>query len=109
MSQILRRRLEKVSAVESLPDLLMVDGGKGQLGAALAVMQDLQLVGRMDVVGIAKKDPAKGRGKTRSSCRTIEPGPVRRDADLLLFLQRIRMKPTAMRSAFIAGAIGRRA
>jgi excinuclease ABC subunit C len=91
MSQILRRRLEKVSTVESLPDLLMVDGGKGQLGAALAVMQDLQLVGRMDVVGIAKKDPAKGEGQDK----VFLPGrsnPVQfgRDADLLLFLQRIR-------------------
>ena len=91
MSQILRRRLEKVSAVESLPDLLVVDGGKGQLGAALAVMQDLQLVGRMDVVGIAKKDPAKGEGQDK----VFLPGrsnPVQfgRDADLLLFLQRIR-------------------
>ena len=92
MSEILRRRLGKGQASEPFPDLLMVDGGKGQLGAALAVMRDLQIEGRMDVIGIAKKDPdARERLTTRSSCRA---GPTRssfgRDGDLLLFLQRVR-------------------
>ena len=43
-----------------LPDLLMVDGGRGQLGVALAVMRDLRLEGRFDVIGIAKKDERRG-------------------------------------------------
>jgi excinuclease ABC subunit C len=91
MAQILRRRLGKGAASEPLPDLLLVDGGKGQLGAALAVIADLQIGGRMDVAGIAKKDPA--RGETQD--KVFRPGrsnPLRfgRDGDLLLFLQRLR-------------------
>lgn len=91
MSEILRRRLGKGPASEPFPDLLMVDGGKGQLGAALAVMRDLQLEGRMDVVGIAKKDPDRGELHDK----IFLPGranPVQfgRDGDLLLFLQRVR-------------------
>ncbi len=91
MSEILRRRLGKGTASEPLPDLLMVDGGKGQLGAARAVMRDLQLDGRMDVIGIAKKDPDRGEAQDK----VFLPGrsnPVHfgREVDLLLFLQRVR-------------------
>jgi excinuclease ABC subunit C len=91
MSEILRRRLGKGAASGPLPDLLMVDGGKGQLGAALAVMKDLRIEGRMDVIGIAKKDP--GRGEVQD--KIFVPGrsnPVHfgREGDLLLFLQRVR-------------------
>ncbi len=91
MSEILKRRLGKGAGMQPLPDLLMVDGGKGQLGAALAVMKDFQLDGRLDVIGIAKKDPA--RGETQD--KIFLPGrsnPVHfgREGDLLLFLQRVR-------------------
>ena len=91
MNEILRRRLEKMQAPEAWPDLLMVDGGKGQLGTALAVMKALSIEGRMDVVAIAKKDP--GRGEMQD--KVFLPGrsnPVHfgRDGDLLLFLQRVR-------------------
>jgi excinuclease ABC subunit C len=91
MSEILRRRLGKGPASAPFPDLLMVDGGKGQLGTAVAVMKDLQLEGRMDVIGIAKKDPARGEEQDK----IFLPGrsnPVRfgREGDLLLFLQQVR-------------------
>jgi excinuclease ABC subunit C len=91
MTEILQRRLAKAQAAEALPDLLMVDGGKGQLGAAMAVMKALSIEGRMDVVAIAKKDPGRGEAQDK----VFLPGrsnPVNfgRDGDLLLFLQRIR-------------------
>lgn len=91
MTEILQRRLGKTQAPEAWPDLLMVDGGKGQLGAALAVMKALSIEGRMDVIAIAKKDP--GRGESQD--KVFLPGrsnPVHfgRDGDLLLFLQRVR-------------------
>ncbi len=38
----------------------MVDGGKGQLGMAVAVLKALNLNGRFAVAGLAKKDEAKG-------------------------------------------------
>ncbi|MBN1230681.1 MAG: excinuclease ABC subunit UvrC [Anaerolineales bacterium] len=39
-----------------LPDLLIVDGGKGQLGKALEVLQEYDLTGKVPVVGIAKQN-----------------------------------------------------
>jgi excinuclease ABC subunit C len=38
-----------------LPDLLMVDGGKGQLGRAVAVLERFGLFGKVPVVGLAKQ------------------------------------------------------
>ena len=49
--EMLKRRYEKR---ENLPDLIMVDGGKGQLGVALAVLKDLRVEG-VDVIGMAKE------------------------------------------------------
>jgi len=91
MSEILRRRFGKGKLAEPLPDLLMVDGGKGQLGTALVVMRDLQIESRLDVIGIAKKDESRGEAHDK----IFLPGrsnPVNfgRESDLLLFLQRVR-------------------
>ncbi|MBA4423534.1 MAG: excinuclease ABC subunit C [Syntrophus sp. (in: bacteria)] len=49
--EVLKRRYKKR---ENLPDLIMVDGGKGQLGVALAVLKDLAVEG-VDVIGMAKE------------------------------------------------------
>jgi excinuclease ABC subunit C len=38
-----------------LPDLLIVDGGKGQLSRAVAVLQKIDLFGKVPVVGLAKE------------------------------------------------------
>jgi excinuclease ABC subunit C len=91
MSEILRRRLGKGQDALPFPDLLMVDGGKGQLSAALAVLRDLHIEENMDLIGIAKKDPARGELQDK----IFVPGrsnPIGfgRERDLLLFLQRVR-------------------
>ena len=38
-----------------LPDLLIVDGGKGQLGRAVNVLKEFELMGKVPVVGLAKQ------------------------------------------------------
>ncbi len=38
-----------------LPDLLMVDGGKGQLGVAIEVLESYGLLGQVPVIGLAKQ------------------------------------------------------
>ena len=38
-----------------LPDLLVVDGGKGQLNVAVEVLGEFDLLGRVPVVGLAKQ------------------------------------------------------
>jgi excinuclease ABC subunit C len=39
-----------------LPDLLIVDGGKGQLGRAVEVLEKFELTGKVPVVGLAKQE-----------------------------------------------------
>jgi len=38
-----------------MPQLIVIDGGKGQLSAAVAALRELDLYGRVTVIGIAKK------------------------------------------------------
>ncbi len=50
-----------------LPDLLIVDGGKGQLGRAVSVLERFNLLGRVPVVGLAKQQEElflPGRGQS---------------------------------------------
>ncbi len=91
MSEVLQRRFGRGEAARPYPDLLMVDGGKGQLNIAVSVINDLELLGELEIIGIAKKDDKKG--ETRD--KIFKPGRVNpfnfgREGDLLLFLQRIR-------------------
>lgn len=60
MAEVLTRRFQSKSAPEGLPDLLVVDGGKGQLNVAVAVLKQLKLINQFSVIGLAKKDEAKG-------------------------------------------------
>lgn len=54
MRQALTRRYTRIKRGEAvLPDLLLVDGGKGQLTQALEVLDELQVEG-LEVVGVAK-------------------------------------------------------
>ncbi len=39
-----------------LPDLIIMDGGKGQLGRAVAVLEEFGLQERIAVVGLAKRE-----------------------------------------------------
>ncbi len=54
LTQALERRYQKAKAGEGrLPDLLIIDGGKGQLAAAKAVLDELQIEG-VRLLGVAK-------------------------------------------------------
>ena len=60
MYQTLERRFSKAREEMAWPDLLVVDGGKGQLGMAMAVLKDLGINQSFAIAGLAKKDKAKG-------------------------------------------------
>jgi excinuclease ABC subunit C len=94
MSEVLNRRLKNLTPQQSsnaFPDLLMVDGGKGQLNIALAVIKELALEGQFQIIAIAKKDEKKGETRDKIFIpNRINPIVFGKDADLLLFLQRIR-------------------
>jgi excinuclease ABC subunit C len=53
MYEVLRRRYSKLAEEKEAPDLLIVDGGKGQLNVALAVLAELGLSG-ISAIGLAK-------------------------------------------------------
>lgn len=56
MSQALSRRFAKVQNQDgesNLPDILFIDGGKGQVNEAINVLQNLQISG-IDIIGVTK-------------------------------------------------------
>ena len=90
MSEALRRRYERVRKGEvPMPDVLFVDGGKGQLAEAMKVLEKLEL-DWMTVVAVAK-----GRARRPGAERMFRPGddtPLQMplDSPALLLIQQIR-------------------
>lgn len=55
MEEIVYRRYKRLSeANEPLPQLVIIDGGKGQLSAAMESIKKLNLVGKITLIGLAK-------------------------------------------------------
>jgi hypothetical protein len=91
MAEVIRRRFDKADAGRPWPDLLLVDGGKGQLNVARAILAELGLTGQFDMAGIAKKDSDLGEQHDKIYLvGRANPVQFGRDADILLFLQHIR-------------------
>ncbi|MFV0436563.1 MAG: excinuclease ABC subunit UvrC [Desulfopila sp.] len=88
MREVLERRLRRGLEEENLPDLFVVDGGKGQLNMALAVADDLGIRDRLEWIGIAKERQDEGEKLFKPGRKNpiVLPGhdPV------LLYLMRIR-------------------
>ncbi len=56
MAEVVHRRYSRlVQDGESLPQLIIVDGGKGQLSSAVGALNELGLMGRVAIIGIAKR------------------------------------------------------
>jgi len=57
MKEVLTRRYTRLmsESPDDLPQLIVVDGGKGQLSAAVEALTDIGLHGKIAVVGIAKR------------------------------------------------------
>ncbi|TAN03515.1 MAG: excinuclease ABC subunit UvrC [Rhodanobacteraceae bacterium] len=78
MRQALERRFKPLARGEGeAPDVLLIDGGKGQVAQALDVLKELGLAG-ITVVGVAK-GPSRRVGEETlvlgESGRELEPGP----------------------------------
>jgi excinuclease ABC subunit C len=80
---VLRRYRRVLEAGGPFPDLVLIDGGKGQLSAAYAALEELGL-GRLIAVGIAKKEELLF---TRDREDAIA---LPRESPALLLIQRIR-------------------
>jgi excinuclease ABC subunit C len=72
MAEVVRRRYTKAKEEGNLPDLILIDGGKGQLNAALDVLQELDIAGP-DVIGLAKARSGE-EGTGREFERVFLPG-----------------------------------
>lgn len=56
MKEIVGRRYKRIMEEEGeYPQLIIVDGGKGQLSSACEALQELKLYGKIPIVGIAKR------------------------------------------------------
>jgi excinuclease ABC subunit C len=57
MAEVVHRRYKRlIEEAQPLPQLVIIDGGKGQLGAAIESITALGLIGRMTIVGLAKRE-----------------------------------------------------
>jgi excinuclease ABC subunit C len=78
MRQVLARRYERLSAESGrVPDLVLIDGGKGQVGVAAAVLHDLGLH-QVAVVGVAKgpeRKPGMEELVIEAEGRTLQLAP----------------------------------
>ncbi len=56
MEEVVFRRYKRLlEEKKSLPQLIVIDGGKGQLSSAVSALEKLNLRGKISVIGIAKK------------------------------------------------------
>jgi excinuclease ABC subunit C len=97
MYEVLLRRYKKGIEENDLPDLVLLDGGRGQLNVAQEVFKELQIK-EVDVISLAKERTIEKESPSlpRKSEEKIfhpqykEPFTLRRDSSLLHLLDRIR-------------------
>mgnify|MGYP001231013855 CR=1 FL=1 len=88
MREVLERRLAKGISEDNFPDLLLLDGGKGQLNLAAAALEHFALKERIDLVAIAKEKEEEGEKLFRPGRKN--PLILPRHSPALLCLMRIR-------------------
>ncbi len=94
MREVLSRRLQRLLTDDpehktgEWPDLLLIDGGQGQLNSVLKVMAELG-VADIAVVGIAK-GPERNAGRERFFLPDREPFDLPPNDPVLYYLQRLR-------------------
>ena len=100
MKEVLTRRYSRtLSEGGTLPDLILIDGGKGQINIAAKVLEELGILNKVDLIGLAKgrseRKSGRSRGKNIDYEYVVKPNQkneirMRRNSDVLYFLQNIR-------------------
>jgi excinuclease ABC subunit C len=72
MAEVVRRRYTRAIQEGELPDLILIDGGMGQLNAALDVLRELNITAP-DIIGLAKARSGE-EGSQREFERVFLPG-----------------------------------
>jgi excinuclease ABC subunit C len=90
LRQALTRRYQRIKSGEiPMPDLLLIDGGKGQLTQALEVLRELEING-LPVVGIAKGADRKPGQERLFTPDRAEPLILPPESPVLHLIQRVR-------------------
>ena len=90
MAQALMRRYTRIKKEDArFPDVLFIDGGKGQVGKALEVLEELQIDDVL-VVGVAKGTTRKPGLETLILAKQGEELVLQKDSPALLLIQHIR-------------------
>lgn len=90
MNQALKRRYSKSSDDGKVPDILFIDGGKGQLNAAYQVFDELKLPNEPLLVGVSKGVTRKPGLETLLIGRTMNPVHLEKHESALHLIQYIR-------------------
>jgi excinuclease ABC subunit C len=88
----LREVLQRRYAKDDMPDLLIIDGGKGHLNAALKILKDMNIV-TLSVIGVAKEEGRHDKGSTNEQIfleNLKDPVHLPPYSPALYLLQRIR-------------------
>ena len=100
MKEVLTRQYKR-TLIEggTLPDMILIDGGKGQINIAAKVLEELGILKKVDLIGLAKgrseRKSGRSRGKNIDYEYVVKPNQkneirMRRNSDVLYFLQNIR-------------------
>ena len=92
MREALTRRYRRGKDENDLPDLLIVDGGKGHLNMAIKVLEELDIA-TVDVIGLAKEEGRHDKGITEEQIflrGQKDPILLRKNSPVLFLLQQIR-------------------
>lgn len=92
MREVLERRCKRGKEENNLPDLIIVDGGKGHLNTALAILKDLNII-TVNVIGVAKEQGRHDKGSTQEQIflpNIKDPIFLRPTSPILFLLQQIR-------------------
>ncbi len=88
MKEVLQRRLSRGIDENTLPDLFVVDGGRGQLGMAMHVADELGIRDDLDWIGIAKDKNTIGEKLYKPGRKN--PSLLKSHNPVLLYLMNIR-------------------
>jgi excinuclease ABC subunit C len=90
MHQALERRYRRLKAADAaMPDVLLIDGGKGQVTQAMDVLEELQITG-IEVIGVAKGTTRKAGFETLIKGATGKEQQLPPDHGALHLIQQIR-------------------
>ncbi len=92
LKEVLSRRYIKAKEENTLPDLIIMDGGKGQLNIALDILKELSIA-TVDVISLVKEEARHDKGLTKERVylpHEKEPVAIHHQSALLFFLQTIR-------------------